>query len=154
MRFSPIEPNINLDLLAWGSESGRWQLGFRSVLYGIRVSLTLPYDFCYTIDYCVGTNGTNLIIVFQALRNKLLEFDESVFPSELQRCFPAQHVKPIENDSECLDTLIGMMMEAIDRFPDQIEPIDPHDICSTLQTRFNDRFARLAAFRETTKAKA
>lgn len=143
MRFTPIEPHESLDLLAWRSESGRWEIGFRSVIYGIRVSLSLPRNRVYVLDYCCGTDGNSLIWVFHMLRNSLLDFEDTVTSGEIERSFPRQNRKPIENDSDCFSELMRLGSVATQRHSDRVEPIDPPELIRQLSQRFEKNRLKL-----------
>lgn len=117
MLFHKIEPNENVDLLAWENESGAFQLGFRRMAYGVRVSLSSVHGMGYDLDYCVGTNGLDAVILFAALWQSLACIDEGVgFYQALRAKFPYQQRKPIDQDPQCKAVLLNLCAETIKRY--------------------------------------
>ena len=156
MKFTQIEPHENLDLMAWRSESGRWEIGYRSVMYGIRVSLSLPESQSYALDYCCGTDGSSLILVFQMLRTALLDFDDTVTIGEVSRWFPVQNCKPIENDFDCFGKLMQLGVDAAQKHQNQVDlMIDPHELVRQLSQRFQaNRLKLIESWQTTEEAQA
>ncbi|MGL5923746.1 hypothetical protein [Chroococcidiopsis sp.] len=149
MIFTSTEPNINVDLLNWRSETGRFELGMRSVIYGIRVVLSYPKGYGYEVNYCVGLNGTYIVLVFEAVRQVLLEFDEQCDVCDIRRKFPVQTIKPMNNDPVCFQHLLQKGAASLEKNPDQeLESIDWKKNFEVMEERFQSRFTRKEAFRK------
>ena len=142
MKFTPIEPHENLDLLAMASKTGKWELGFRSVLYGICVSLSFPEDREYIIDYYCGMDAIVFLTVFEMTKLALLDVDESVESSEIKKILPTQTCRPIANDSECCDKLINLGVTAGEKYPEEIKPVSL-ERCSKVMDLFKENRQKL-----------
>lgn len=117
------------------------------MLFGIRVSLSDAHGMSYPIDYCCGTDGTMINLVFHLLRAALLGVDEGLSSGEIERMFPRQTVKPIDNEPEILSELSWLAVLSTEQ-AQSLEPIDQQWLQQELSQRFAQRYERLSEFRE------
>ncbi len=152
MIFHETEPNINIDLLNWRSESGQFELGFRRVMYGCRVSLSDVAGGCYPIDYCLGLNTIQGVMVLSFVRHILYSVPDTD-PVKTRRAlklkgFPIQVVKPIESDPETFAALLRMTTASGYPAGSLDGPSIQKRLVAALERSTNDLIAELARVNE------
>lgn len=133
MQFEIVEPNENLDLWAMRSESGRFEIGVRRVIFGMRVNLSYPANMTYEIDYCAGKKTLWALFIMQTIRRRLLTVDENEDLRIIRAMFPTQYHRPIDNDPKCLAHLLAIGLDADLPFP----PSLPIGAVETVRARFD-----------------
>ena len=108
MKFKPDSPNETLDVLRLVSENEVWELGYRQMLFGVRVSLSRIGDYWYTLDYCAGDNPEFALHLLLTVMQILKRYTEDVAGKQLERDFPKYDVKPIDRDPNCWKQLQEM----------------------------------------------
>lgn len=108
MRFKEGQPNISLMCGRLESEEGHWNLGFRPVMFGFRLSLYKTGNQWYTLDYCTANNSGFAIVLLLVVERILERYPEDVTERQLQDDFPRFHVKPIDRDPACWQQLQAM----------------------------------------------
>lgn len=98
MKFKRTIPDENFDVLKFLSLEGGWELGLRSMLYGVRVSLSKSGSQWCNLDYCAGDNLVLQLAVLDAVGTILSQFPETVSGGDIERFFPDFEVKPIDRD--------------------------------------------------------
>jgi hypothetical protein len=118
MKFTRIAPHINMPIMCWRSDCGQLDIGFRSVIYGFRATVSEVHGQCYPVDYCVGQSCPHGIVVLSAIHDHLTKFtsnpDHQHWPpmAEIRRYLkrlPEQKGRPMETDNECFHNLIGFI---------------------------------------------
>lgn len=94
-----LEPDANLNLLRFGSEEGKWEMGIRRMMFGFRVSLNKVGEPWYTLDYCASDDQAFLFELLVMLTILLDRYPEDVTEQHLQKDFPRYEFKPIKYDS-------------------------------------------------------
>lgn len=111
MQFNSVEPDINYDIMKFRSTEGRWEMGLRSVLFGVRVRLSQVGSGWCVLDYCAG-NDPGFALTLLAVVAKILErYQEEVSEATLENAFPGYERKPINRDPKCWNRLQEMAME-------------------------------------------
>lgn len=110
MEFSRTNPTPDLPILRLTSEQGRWELGLRPMLYGVRVSLGVIGDGGFCVDYCAGANAVFALELLVTMVMILRQFPEDMPWHELARQFPKYDVKPIDRDPHCWPQLQAMAL--------------------------------------------
>lgn len=105
MKFTKAESNENFPLGRWVSENNVWEIGFRPMLFGVRVSLGKVGSDWITLDYCAGDNQSFAFILFATVARILMALPETVTEQQLRQTFPAYTVKPIDRDPYCWERL-------------------------------------------------
>jgi hypothetical protein len=82
------------------SENGIWEVGFRQMIFGVRVSagrIDPDYEAAtfYAIDYCAGRDRAFCLQLFATVVILLSALPESVSERQVMRLFPSYTVKPI-----------------------------------------------------------
>lgn len=105
MRFEVCDPTEAVNLLAWRSTQGKFTFGFNRVAYGIRV--VISSERFYHVNYCIGTNLVDALVVFAIVRLLVQSIDESAPDAHLQieRLFPLQERKPMTHDPDLYEEL-------------------------------------------------
>lgn len=113
MRFEVCDPIEAVSLLAWRSTQGKFTFGFNRVSYGIRV--VISSDRFYHVNYCVGTNLVDALVVFGIVRLLAQQIDEAAVDAHLQveRLFPPQERKPMNHDPDLYEELKRMADESL-----------------------------------------
>lgn len=109
-RRAPTEPNF--DRLKLVSESGEWELGLWSVMFGVRVRFGRTDSMDIELDYCAGANPLFQMELLNAVHIILQEIPETVTVRELRDIFPDYHLKPIDRDPICWPLLQRLRDEA------------------------------------------
>ena len=112
MKFHRVEPDENYDCLKLQSEGGLWELGLRSMMYGVRVRLGRTGEFYVSLDYCAGADLAFQLDLLNAIHMILQEVPESVGDVTLEGMFPHYTIKPISLCPECWPTLQKMRDDA------------------------------------------
>jgi hypothetical protein len=146
MKFTEIEPHIDMDLLCWRSEDGIWDLGFKRRLFGVAV--------CFgragkgdEVDYCMGTDAIAALQVFQEMRVILLTIDGGAgvgfVHQQLCKLFPRQQRKPMTNDPDTRRQIRQNCMTAMLTYLDEdsLENI-PHPVTATHVEKLCEAFVR------------
>jgi hypothetical protein len=110
MKFKATPPNENFALARFVSKEGRWELGLRPMLFGVRASLGAVGAFGPCVDYCAGAKFEDQVTLLSALLTILENLPEEMTEKEMRNFFPEQRVRPMYNDPECwakLSTLAG-----------------------------------------------
>lgn len=99
---------------AWRSQpNAQWMVGFRPILFGVRVTLlhNNPYGGCYddlVLDYCAGADTAFQMELLGAIAIVLHRLPETIDPHIVQRMFPTFAIKPINNDPACWQEIQAM----------------------------------------------
>ena len=128
----------------WESDGGAWRVEIDQVLFGYRLHVwrrdDLPPPFAsgawssYLLDYCMGTSQTAILLLPPMVMRVLqphderpdLPFAQDPVVAFVQKTFPAQRRKPLNNDPECwaalcalagVPSLRGMDLEAGNHVP-------------------------------------
>ncbi|MFC3833438.1 hypothetical protein [Deinococcus rufus] len=112
MILRPVFANENYDLGRWVSETGRWEFGLRSMLFGVRVSAGLVGGMSYDIDYCAGADPHRIALLRHLLHTILEGHPESVRPHQLLALLPTWERRPIHLDERCFSELVRLAGEA------------------------------------------
>lgn len=100
---------LSLELCAWLSDSGRWRLGVRRVLFGWRVFCDLRGETHYCLDYCCGADLLTVHLILLLVARSLYSVGEPVCSRDLTRLFPTETVKPVfPKDKDCYIKLLEM----------------------------------------------
>lgn len=117
MKFSPVKPNENFAIARWLSKEGGWELGFRPMLFGVRVSLAkVGADGC-CIDYCAADDEGFAIALLGVVAKILERYSEDVAERQLRQDFPNYEIKPINKDPLCWAQLKAMAGIELDEQP-------------------------------------
>jgi hypothetical protein len=120
MRFLPAEPNNVIHECRCISEAGKWEFGFRRVMFGVRVSLSQIGDDGYTLDYCAAKQRDFALLLFATVLIALEPYPEDVMRSQLQKDFPRFDIKPINRDPCCWKRLQEMANAVIQQRTEEI----------------------------------
>lgn len=112
MKFHRVEPNQVIHQCRCLSEEEKWEIGFRQMLFGVRVSLSRIGDEFYTLDYCAADDVGFALLLFATILQILDRYPEDVTPQQLERDFPRYEIKPINRDPHCWPRLQQMAIEA------------------------------------------
>lgn len=107
MKFTPASPNENF-FMRWTSEMGVYEMGFRQMLFGVRVSVAVVGDCGCFLDYCAGADRAFALELLATLTVILDSYPETIKWYELQKRFPGFTVKPIDRDPYCWTRLQEM----------------------------------------------
>lgn len=99
MRFIQTVPDQNFAIARWISEEGKWELGFRQMLFGIDVGLGTVGDDGCVLNYCAGNDQGFALILLATVAQILEHYPEDVRPYQLERDFPKYQFKPIYRDA-------------------------------------------------------
>jgi hypothetical protein len=116
MNFDPAPPNDVIHYYRLLSTEGKWELGFRQMLFGVRVSLSRIGDCCYALDYCAADNPEFAAQLLTVVWLILTRYPEDVTPRQLQDAFPRFERKPINLDP-CWPSLLEMALEGAEVAP-------------------------------------
>jgi len=108
MKFTKAEPNEDFAIARWLSVSGRWELGFRRMLFGVRVSLAKVGAGGCCIDYCAADDKGFALILLATVVQILERYPEEVSDLQLRQDFPTYDIKPINKDPQCWARLQAM----------------------------------------------
>lgn len=103
MKFQSVDPDGNY-FLKFASESGKYEVGFYRVMYGVRVRAGLAGDGCCIIDYCAGADYIFALELLATVIQFLEKFPENVSARSIEEIRPTSQVKPINLDP-CWDKL-------------------------------------------------
>jgi hypothetical protein len=136
MRFEVCDPTKAVSLLAWRSTQGKFVFGFNRVAYGIRV--VISGDRFYHVNYCIGTNLVDALVVFGVVRLLVQSIDESTPDAHLQieRLFPLQKRKPMNHDPDLYEELKRLGDAAL-KDGQKAEWFDGLMLACQLRTAFN-----------------
>jgi len=104
--FHRVQPDENFPGKKLVSETGRWEMGFRQMLFGLRVSAGLSGSGGVTLDYCAGGRLQDQLLLFGVILRLLERLPEEITEGELRRLLPKENRRPIRNDPECLAALL------------------------------------------------
>jgi len=99
MRFTETQPNENFPIMRMISETGRWEIGYWPVLYGVRVRLGLTGSPGCDVDYCCGASTKLRAEVLLVMLVILETVGEQAPQGEISDLFPMAWAKPIDRDS-------------------------------------------------------
>lgn len=112
----------------WASESGRFLIEVRRVMFGCRVSIRQGNDFFYHVDYCFGNNQMWIEAGVVTLARILECYDEATLDlNGLTGILPRYTVRPMLKDPQCwaeLTRLAGVS-EDPQEVADLIDEYDP-----------------------------
>lgn len=112
MKFTLSTCTEDLDILRETSETGRWQLGVWSVLYGGRVRAGVVGSGVLVVDYCAGRDATHICEALGLVREILSALPEDVTEDEVAALMPGYERKPIHNDKTCVPRLMALAARA------------------------------------------
>jgi hypothetical protein len=121
MKFNQVDPCENYDRLKLRSEGGRWELGLRSMIYGVRVRFGRTGEGYCSLDYCAGASPIFQMELINAIHIILLEVSEDIHVCDLEHMFPRYEIKPINLDPVCWPELVRMRDAARERLGIQDE---------------------------------
>jgi hypothetical protein len=108
MKFKAVEPDENFSLLRLVSEGGKWELGLRPMLFGVRVSLGRVWAVGLVVDYCAGAKVADQFGVLAVVLDILEHFPEEASERDALGFFPEQRIRPMYNDPECWAKLLAL----------------------------------------------
>lgn len=108
MLFRNAAPDENFTAGHLVSENGRWEMGYRQMLFGVRVSAALVGDAGCTLDYCAGAQPTTQRLLYRMVRLILEGLPEDTTQAELRAMLPTYERRPIDRDPACWNRLIEM----------------------------------------------
>ena len=108
MLFTQQPPNEGYPILRMSSESDLWEMGIRPVLYGYRVSAGKTGTLFYSLDYCCGDSRQWILRVITVLEIALERIPETAQLSEVEKLFPRQQFKPMQQDPDCWKRLLDL----------------------------------------------
>ncbi len=111
MKFTKTEPDENFDVLRCISETGKWEIGIRRVLYGLNICGNPVHDDCYSFHYPAGDNRGFALVLFATVFRILERYPEDVTLKQIQQDFPKYEVQPIDKDPYCWKRLQEMAEE-------------------------------------------
>jgi hypothetical protein len=114
MIFTRVTQDENYDIVKYLSKDGRWSLGLKSMMFGVRVRCGLTDAPTVDLDLCAGSDPEYQLDVLRVVTMILLPVPESITPTELAALFPTCRVKPIVLD-ECWDKMIRLAEEALQK---------------------------------------
>lgn len=120
MRFTKALANENFDVLRCVSENSVWELGIRSVLFGIRICANPVGDDCYWLGYCAGDDFGFALVLLATVAKILEQYPENTDPQQIKLDFPKYDIKPINRDPYCwrrLQEMAGMVATDYPPFP-------------------------------------
>jgi hypothetical protein len=112
MTFNTYDKSKNFTGLCWLSSGGRWELGFRQMLFGVRVSMSEKDSPFISLDLCAGADVGFQLEVLRVVMAILLNVNEDVTEQELKSFFPECFVKPIFKD-ECWEQMKRLADETL-----------------------------------------
>lgn len=101
MKFTQAEPNENFEIARWLSEGGRWEFGFRQMLFGVRVSVAGVDAYGCCLDYCAADEEGFALALLATVAKILERYPENVTERQLKQDFPQYNIKPINKDPQC-----------------------------------------------------
>lgn len=114
MKFHPAPANDIIHSARALSEQGKWEFGFRQMIFGVRVSLSRIGDCAYTLDYCAADDPGFALLLYATMLAILERYPEDVAPYQLERDFPSYEIKPINRDPQCWPRLQEMAAEVLE----------------------------------------
>lgn len=143
MKFAIVEPEFPFDLWVMRSETGRFELVLRRVIFGIRASLCFEHK-SYEVDYCIGTNGTIALLVLRSMEAILYNIPESESLIIIKSRFPLQYNRPMHNDPDCFAQIAQACSNA--GVPEGALPPLPENTEALIVERFNLCSQKIAAY--------
>jgi len=111
VKFKATDPDENFRFARFLSAGGKWEVGLRPMLFGVRASLGQVGAFGPCVDYCAGDKFADQVNVLSALLTILEALPEELSEREMADYFPYQEVKPMRNDPECWAKLLSLAGE-------------------------------------------
>ena len=108
MKFKAADPDENFSLARFLSDGGRWEIGLRPMLFGVRVSLGLVGGIGPAVDYCAGAKLDDQLNILSVVLAVLKKLPEEVNEREIRNSFPQQKIKPMFNDPACWEKLLAL----------------------------------------------
>jgi len=115
MKFTATNPDENFRLARFVSDAGRWEVGLRPMLFGVRVSLGKVGAWGPCLDYCAGEKFADQVNILSALLTILERLPEEMSEGEMQKFFPPQELRPMYNDPACWEKLLALAGEEFAR---------------------------------------
>lgn len=98
MQFTKVEPDENYQLIKYQSQ--KWEIGYRQVMFGYRISAGIKGEQHYRLDYCGGAEELFLRMLFNCVHNILGYLPEELPPHKVEEFFPREYkVRPIYKDA-------------------------------------------------------
>ena len=117
MKFSKAPANPYYD--DWGyysrleSETGKWTIALKPVMYGVRVNAGLTNAGSFELDVCCGDERTKIAEILVLITFWLEQFPESIPPREIGRQFPYFEIKPVFKNPEWQDFVSSIKSDLI-----------------------------------------
>lgn len=108
MIFRTVAPDENFDLLKLESAEGRWHLGLRRMLFGVRVCGNPAGEMFYTFDYCAGPVAQDIAQLLAVMRRIMWALPESAQDADVARILPGYDVRPVLRDARCMASLYAL----------------------------------------------
>jgi hypothetical protein len=112
MKFNQVDTCDNYDCLKLRSAGGGWELGLRSMMFGVRVRFGRTGEGYCSLDYCAGASPLFQMELLNAIHIILQEVPEDIHVCDLEAMFPRYTIKPIDLDPVCWPELKRMRDEA------------------------------------------
>ncbi len=101
MKFSLVDSDLDFDVAKFLSETGKWEVGIRRLLFGLEVCGNPVGNDAYTFFYSAGNDGVFAVTLFATVINILEKYSEDVTTRQIEKDFPKYEVKPINRDPYC-----------------------------------------------------
>jgi molybdopterin-guanine dinucleotide biosynthesis protein A len=111
MRFTKVDSNDVFDVVRLLSAEGKWEVGCRRMLFGIRVGLSQLGGYTYSLDYCAGDNPVFTLELLAIVLKILERYPEDATQRQIEDEFPGCLIKPIDRDPYCWTRLQEMAQE-------------------------------------------
>lgn len=106
---APIDQNFDIHRAV--SENQQWQIGLRSMIFGVRVCGNRVGSNVFVFDYCAGADRYFVVTLLAIMKDILSSLPESISERELERILPKEGIKPNTINSECTQELIKLAVK-------------------------------------------
>jgi hypothetical protein len=89
---------VDFDLAHYISEGGQWEIGARSMIFGVRICGNRVGSIAFAFDYCAGANVGFVHILLLVMLSILESLPEETTERELQNMLPSWEIRPIDKD--------------------------------------------------------
>ena len=117
MIFQRAQPDENFPLRKLVSETGRWEMGFRPVLFGLQVIASRQGHESVALNYCAGGRLQDQLLLFAVILRLLERLPEEITEADLRRLLPRENRRPVTTDPECLAALLVLAGVAGEQVP-------------------------------------
>jgi hypothetical protein len=98
LKFIKTDPTEDFDLAHYISTGGQWEMGVRSMIFGVRICGNRVGSIAFVFDYCAGANMGFAHILLLVMFSILDNLPEDTTERELEKMLPGWEVRPIDKD--------------------------------------------------------